>query len=194
MRILPSRSEERVLRVTPLRAGILLAATSLTLASCASEPEIVTVTETVTAWAEKPTVTSTRSTTSSATPTPATDTTTEPRETTTIETTTGQTTTRAAAADGTPREFRAAVDKAVSYNSMSGFSKQGLYEQLLFEGFPEAAAQYGVDNVSADWSVNALRTANSYLETSAFSDTGLYDQLLFGGFTPEQASYALANL
>ena len=54
--------------VTPLRAGILLAATSLTLASCASEPEIVTVTETVTASAEKPTVTSTRSTTSSATP------------------------------------------------------------------------------------------------------------------------------
>ncbi len=92
------------------------------------------------------------------------------------------------------REFRNALKKAESYLSHSSFSKAGLYHQLLYEGFPEDAAQYAVDNVITDWNVNALNKAISYLSHSAFSDQGLYHQLIYEGFTEEQAQYAIDNL
>ena len=50
---------------------------------------------------------------------------------------------------------------------MSGFSKQGLYEQLSSsygEGFTQAQAQYAVDHVGADWNKEAVQSARSYLE------------------------------
>lgn len=76
----------------------------------------------------------------------------------------------------------------------TSFSKQGLYDQLLFEGHPESDAQYAVDNVSADWNQNALETAINYLDFTSFSDQGLYDQLLFEGYTSNQAQYAIDHL
>ena len=52
------------------------------------------------------------------------------------------------------RANRRALESAESYLAMSGFSKQGLYEQLSSaagEGFTQAEAQYAVDQVGADW-------------------------------------------
>lgn len=92
------------------------------------------------------------------------------------------------------REAKNALGTAESYLSFSSFSKQGLYDQLLYEKYPEEAAQYAVDNIQTDWNENALGTAKSYLDFTSFSDAGLYDQLLYEGYTDEQAQYAIDNL
>lgn len=82
-----------------------------------------------------------------------------------------------------------AVRKAESYLSFSAFSRKGLIEQLEFEGFSNADAVYGVDNVGADWNEQAVKKAKSYLSFSAFSRKGLIEQLEFEGFTHAQAVY-----
>lgn len=93
-----------------------------------------------------------------------------------------------------PREHESALDNAYSYLDYTSFSKSGLYDQLIYEGYPEDAAQYAIDNVNTDWNENALQTAINYLEYTSFSDQGLYDQLIYEGYTNEQAQYAMDNL
>lgn len=95
------------------------------------------------------------------------------------------------------RAGRRALASAESYLEYSGFSKQGLYEQLSSdygEGFTEAEAQYAVDHVDADWNQEAVESARSYLEHSPMSRDGLIEQLTSShgeGFTYEQAVYAV---
>ena len=95
------------------------------------------------------------------------------------------------------RANRRALESAKSYLAMSGFSKQGLYEQLSSsagEGFTQAEAQYAVDHVGADWNKEAVQSARSYLEMSPFSRSSLIEQLSSSageGFTYEQALYAV---
>ncbi len=84
-----------------------------------------------------------------------------------------------------------AVKKAKSYLRVSAFSRQGLIEQLEFEGFNNEDAVYGVDNCGANWNEQAAKKAESYLRVSAFSRQSLIDQLEFEGFTPEQAIYGV---
>ncbi len=80
---------------------------------------------------------------------------------------------------------------------MSGFSKQGLYEQLSSaagEGFTPAEAQFAVDHVDVDWNKEAVESARSYLNMTSFSRAGLIEQLSSSageGFTLEQATYAV---
>ena len=84
-----------------------------------------------------------------------------------------------------------------SYLAMSGFSKQGLYEQLSSsagEGFTQAQAQYAVDHVAVDWNKEAVESARSYLELMPMSRSELIEQLSSSageGFTYEQALYAV---
>jgi hypothetical protein len=95
------------------------------------------------------------------------------------------------------RANRRALESAESYLAMSGFSKQGLYEQLSSsagEGFSQAEAQYAVDHVDADWNKEAVESARSYLEMSPMSRNALIEQLSSSageGFTYEQALYAV---
>jgi hypothetical protein len=95
------------------------------------------------------------------------------------------------------RANRRALESAASYLAMSGFSKQGLYEQLSSsagEGFSQAEAQYAVDHVDADWNKEAVESARSYLEMSPMSRSGLIEQLSSSageGFTYEQTLYAV---
>lgn len=90
-----------------------------------------------------------------------------------------------------------ALRSAESYLAMSGFSKQGLYEQLSSsagEGFTQAQAQYAVDHVDADWKKEAVESARSYLEMSPMSRADLIEQLSSSageGFTYDQAVYAV---
>ena len=72
-----------------------------------------------------------------------------------------------------------------------GFSKQGLIEQLEFEGFSTEDATYAVDHVKVDWNEQCAKKAESYLDFMAFSRDGLHDQLEFEGFTEEQIQYGL---
>lgn len=92
------------------------------------------------------------------------------------------------------REYQNAVSKAEDYLDYTAFSKSGLRDQLIFEQFPEDAAQFAVDHIVVDWNEQALLKAQDYLDYSSFSNQGLYDQLLFEGFTESEAQYALDNL
>lgn len=95
------------------------------------------------------------------------------------------------------RANRRALESAKSYLALSGFSKQGLYEQLSSaagEGFSPAEAQYAVDHVHADWNKEAVQSARSYLEIEPMSRNALIQQLSSSageGFTHEQAVYAV---
>lgn len=99
-----------------------------------------------------------------------------------------------------PREYKNALRSAESYLRMSGFSYQGLYEQLTSEygeGYPPEAAQYALDNVKVDWNEQALTSAQSYQKLMPMSDSELFEQLTseYGEqFTAEQAQYAIDHL
>ncbi len=96
---------------------------------------------------------------------------------------------RAESADNETTEQKNAVRKAKAYLELSGFSREGLIEQLEYEQFSLEDAAYGADHCGADWNEQALRKAKSYLETSAFSYQGLIEQLKYEKFTEEQAAY-----
>jgi hypothetical protein len=84
-----------------------------------------------------------------------------------------------------------AVEKAKSYLRFSAFSREGLIDQLEYEGFSHKEAVYGADRVGANWNEQAAKKAESYLKYSAFSRSGLIDQLEYEGFTPSQAEYGV---
>ncbi len=82
-----------------------------------------------------------------------------------------------------------AARKAQAYLAYSAFSRSGLIEQLEFEGFSYEDAQFGVDNLNADWMEQAALKARDYLNYSAFSRSGLIEQLMFEGFSLEEAEH-----
>lgn len=98
----------------------------------------------------------------------------------------------------TPKEYETALKKAENYNNVMPMSKIGLYNQLTsdFEKFSSEAAQYAVDNINADWSLNALKKAQQYQNEMAMSPGAIYDQLTseIEGYTAEEAQYAIDNL
>lgn len=95
-------------------------------------------------------------------------------------------------------EQQNALEAARSYLDLTGFSRQGLIDQLSSEygsAYPVEVATWAADTVGADWNAEAVESAQAYLDMSSFSRQGLYDQLTsaYGGqFTPEQANHALA--
>ena len=82
-----------------------------------------------------------------------------------------------------------AKKSAAAYLKISGFSRQGLIDQLLYEKYSLADATYGVDIANTDWNVQAGKSALEYLAVSSFSRQGLIDQLLYGKYTQAQAEY-----
>ena len=86
-----------------------------------------------------------------------------------------------------------ARQKAESYLNFTAFSRQGLIEQLEYEGFSNIDAEYGADAVNADWMEQAALKAKQYLDSSSFSKQGLIDQLVFEGYTQEEAEYGVSQ-
>jgi hypothetical protein len=82
-----------------------------------------------------------------------------------------------------------ALEKALQYLAYSAFSRQGLIDQLKYEGFSDADATYGADSAGADWNQQAALKAQEYLDYTSFSRSGLIEQLQFEGFTLAQATY-----
>lgn len=99
-----------------------------------------------------------------------------------------------------PAEFASALTKAEQYSNLLHMSKLGIYDQLTSEygeQFSPEAAQYAVDNITADWNQNALAKAKDYQETMAMSPAAIHDQLTseYGEkFTAAEADYAIAHL
>lgn len=82
-----------------------------------------------------------------------------------------------------------AIGKAESYLGIMGFSRDGLIDQLEFDGFTTEEATFAVDEVAPDWNAEAAEKAQSYIDIMEFSRQGLIDQLVFDGFTQEQAEH-----
>ncbi len=95
-------------------------------------------------------------------------------------------------------EQQNALSQARSYLDLTGFSRQGLIDQLSSpygSGYPVDVATWAADTVGADWNAEAVESAQSYLNLTSFSRQGLFDQLTsaYGGqFTADEANYALA--
>lgn len=85
-----------------------------------------------------------------------------------------------------------ALSTAQDYISVMGFSRQGLKEQLLYEGYSDAEAEFALNHLTVDWNVQAEKVAKNYIDTMSFSRQGLLEQLLYEGFTQEQAEHGVS--
>lgn len=85
-----------------------------------------------------------------------------------------------------------AAKTAEAYLNTMAFSRSGLIHQLEYEGYTTAEAEYGADNVGANWNEQAARKAQEYLNTMSFSRERLIEQLEFEGFTSAQAEYGVS--
>ena len=84
-----------------------------------------------------------------------------------------------------------AFDTAASYLRYSSFSRDGLINQLEYEGYTTEEATAAVDAQGADWSAQAVGSANSYLGFTAFSRQWLIEQLEFDGYTNSEATFGV---
>lgn len=88
-----------------------------------------------------------------------------------------------------------AVRAAQSYLSISGFSRNGLIDQLSSpagNGFDVKDATIAVDSMNVDWNQEAVKSAKQYLQLMGFSCQGLIQQLSSPAgnkYTVEQARY-----
>lgn len=88
-----------------------------------------------------------------------------------------------------------AVRSAKLYLSISGFSREGLIQQLSSDagdGYKVADATVAVDSLNVDWKKQAVRSAKQYLSISGFSCKGLIEQLSSSagdGYTESEATY-----
>lgn len=88
-----------------------------------------------------------------------------------------------------------AVRSARQYLSVSGFSRDGLIQQLSSsagDGYDVADATAAVDSLDVDWNENAAKSAKQYLSVSSFSCDGLIKQLSSSAgdkYTVSQATY-----
>lgn len=103
-------------------------------------------------------------------------------------------------ADNVPADYKSALNQAGSYAKTMHMSKQGVYDQLVSEfggKFSEAAAQYAIDNVKADWNANALAKAKDYQKNMSMSPAAIHYQLTSSAgekFTAAEADYAIQHL
>ena len=97
--------------------------------------------------------------------------------------------------DSLPIERRSAIEMAQSYLSTMPFSPNGLYDQLLFEGFSEEDSQFAIEHLIVDWDEMCYETAVSYItNVGGFSKKSLIHQLVYEGFTKKQAKKAVKRL
>ena len=106
----------------------------------------------------------------------------------------GSTASTASTASRETTSQRNAVKQAERYLKVIAFSRQGLIEQLEFEGYSTEDAEYAVDHIRVDWNEQAAKKAQSYLDTMPFSRQGLIEQLEFEGFTHEQAVFGVDSV
>jgi host cell surface-exposed lipoprotein len=82
-----------------------------------------------------------------------------------------------------------AIQSAKDYLAYSAFSRSGLIDQLVFEGYSKADATFATDSLHVDWNEQAFLSAQAYLDYSSFSLSGLIEQLKYEGFSKAQAEY-----
>ncbi|MCK4712631.1 MAG: Ltp family lipoprotein [Marinosulfonomonas sp.] len=103
--------------------------------------------------------------------------------------------TSAASAQSLSGPQKNAVRSANSYLSISGFSRDGLINQLSSpygDGYSVVDARAAVESLSVNWNEQAVRSAQQYLSIMGFSCSGLINQLSSDAgdkYTVDQATY-----
>lgn len=98
-------------------------------------------------------------------------------------------------AEGLSRPQKNAVRSAEQYINMTGFSRDGLIEQLSSDagnGYEVDDATIAVDSLNIDWNEQAVRSAEQYLDMTGFSCDGLIEQLSSSAgskYTVDEATY-----
>ncbi|ENX35032.1 hypothetical protein F889_01323 [Acinetobacter colistiniresistens] len=88
-----------------------------------------------------------------------------------------------------------AIRSAQQYLSFTGFSRDGLIQQLSSSagnGYDRNDATVAVDSLNIDWNEQAVKSATNYLNLSGFSCKGLIQQLSSRAgdkYTVDQATY-----
>ena len=77
---------------------------------------------------------------------------------------------------------------AQNYLKIMGFSRKGLIDQLVFEGYSKSISTTAVDSLKVNWNSQAVKVAKNYVKLMPFSRQGLIDQLKFDGFSSSQAA------
>lgn len=95
--------------------------------------------------------------------------------------------TTAAPAMASPRSN--AIGTAKDYLRYMPFSKAGLADQLMYEGYSRKVSNYAVNHIKVNWKKQAVKSGRSYLQTMHFSCSGLIDQLEYEQFTHRQAVF-----
>lgn len=97
--------------------------------------------------------------------------------------------------EGLSRPQKNAVRSAEQYINMTGFSREGLIEQLSSEygdGYGVDDATIAIDSLNIDWNEQAVRSAEQYLDMTGFSCDGLIEQLSSSAgskYTVSEANY-----
>lgn len=88
------------------------------------------------------------------------------------------------------------AQKSAEGYAMMNMSRQGIIDQLVFDKFSKADAEWAVKQLDegVSWKENALGSAKTYYGKMNMSKSAVYDQLLFDKFTKEEAQYAIDNL
>ena len=96
---------------------------------------------------------------------------------------------------GLSRPQKNAVRSAKQYISMTGFSRDGLIDQLSSEygdGYEVTDATIAVDSLNINWNEQAVKSAKNYLDMTGFSCNGLIEQLSSSAgdkYTVNEATY-----
>ncbi|WMI33020.1 lipoprotein [Gordonia Phage SchottB] len=78
---------------------------------------------------------------------------------------------------------------------VGGFSYAELVDQLVFEDYSRADAEWAVGQLDVDWNEQAAKSAADYIEhVGGFSYQEMVDQLLYEQFTQSQAEYGAASV
>lgn len=97
--------------------------------------------------------------------------------------------------DPAQREAESALGSAKQYLDYSAFSSEGLRRQLEYEGYPQEAIDYAMENIVVDWNEQAEKMAKQYADSGmSMSNQGIYDQLIYEGFSEEEAQYGVSQL
>lgn len=96
-------------------------------------------------------------------------------------------------------EYKAALAQANSFSDTLALSKAAIYDMLVIgygDEFSKGAIEYAMNNLKADFKLNALKTALSYISLG-MDKNKLYDQLCAPSgerFTEDEAFFAMTML
>lgn len=102
----------------------------------------------------------------------------------------GLITTCACSHDPTPEESYA-LDRAIEYLEIIPMSKDGIIDQLIYDGCEKDDAAFAANHCGADWNEQADRFVKEFYLEYGYNREELIDKLITNAkFTQKQAEYA----